>query len=188
MNLQTDCEVDMNMIDLEFIDKAHFEANPKAKALCRYLYWACYRNHMKLAKYLIIKEKINPFYKILDGKSPLMAAIEGSATTTLKMIIGYDYSYDSDERYMKEWKTYVDSFGNNALHLAMKTRNPNIIKILLDSGWGDLQSRNWMGKTPMQEPHNNPFSDKETLRIVIDHFKRVGFKEDMIQESDTEEI
>ena len=47
----------------------------KVRAL--YLYWACYRGHIPLIKFILETFKISPFMKIYEGKSPLMASLIG---------------------------------------------------------------------------------------------------------------
>lgn len=62
---------------LDFVDVAEIEANDTIKAKARYLYWACFRGHVNLVKYILEHDKISPFARIYEGRSPMMAALIG---------------------------------------------------------------------------------------------------------------
>ena len=47
------------------------------RAKCCYLYWACFRGRVDLVKHILEKDKISPFYRIYEGRSPIMACIIG---------------------------------------------------------------------------------------------------------------
>lgn len=61
--------------DEDFVDSV--DTGVRAKAFARYLYWACFRGDNRVVEYLIGKVGISPFYPIYEGKSPLMASLQG---------------------------------------------------------------------------------------------------------------
>lgn len=53
------------------------EGDEDIKAKARYLYWACNRGHINLIKHILENDKISPFARIYEGKSPMMASLIG---------------------------------------------------------------------------------------------------------------
>ena len=56
---------------------AEIESNETIHAKARYLYWACYRGHVNLIKHILENDKISPFARIYEGRSPMMASLIG---------------------------------------------------------------------------------------------------------------
>ena len=47
-----------------------------------------------------------------------------------------------------------DSFGNNALHFAFRTKKPPTVDLIIRAGYGDIDHRNQQGQTPKEAAHN----------------------------------
>lgn len=47
-----------------------------------------------------------------------------------------------------------DSIGNNPLHFAFRSRKPVTVDLIIRSGFGELDARNYQGKTPKEATHN----------------------------------
>ena len=62
---------------LEHVDEVEIKKNPIIKAKARHLYWACFRGHIPLIKHILENDKISPFASIIEGRSPMMAALIG---------------------------------------------------------------------------------------------------------------
>ena len=63
--------------ELIWVNKADIEANEEVNAKALYLYWACFRGHIPLIRYIMDVEKISPFVRIHEGRSALMASLIG---------------------------------------------------------------------------------------------------------------
>ena len=48
----------------------------------------------------------------------------------------------------------TDFFGNNAMHLAFRSKKPKTIDLIIRAGFGDIDHRNILGQTPKEAPHN----------------------------------
>jgi hypothetical protein len=64
---------------LQWTDLAEIEANEEVRAKALYLYWACFRGHNELICHILDNDKISPFVRIHEGRSPLMASLFGKA-------------------------------------------------------------------------------------------------------------
>ena len=62
---------------LDFVDVADIKSNDTIHAKARYLYWACFRGHVNLIKHILENDKISPFARIYEGRSPMMASLIG---------------------------------------------------------------------------------------------------------------
>lgn len=62
---------------LDYVDVNDIEANESILAKSHYLYWACYRGHVSLVQYILEHDKISPFARIYEGRSPMMASLIG---------------------------------------------------------------------------------------------------------------
>ena len=62
---------------LEWVEIEDIESNEDIKAKARYLYWACYRGHVNLVKHIIENDKISPFARVYESRSPMMASLIG---------------------------------------------------------------------------------------------------------------
>ena len=62
---------------LQYVSVAEIESLPAVHAKARYLYWACYRGHANLVKIILEQDKISPFARIYEGRSPMMASLLG---------------------------------------------------------------------------------------------------------------
>ena len=62
---------------LKWVEMFHIEDNKFIWAKANYLYWACFRGHVNLIKYILEKDRISPFARVYEGRSPLMAALIG---------------------------------------------------------------------------------------------------------------
>ena len=47
-----------------------------------------------------------------------------------------------------------DDFGNNPLHFAFRTKKPATVELMIRAGYGELEHRNKLGKTPKEASHN----------------------------------
>ena len=47
-----------------------------------------------------------------------------------------------------------DDFGNNPLHFAFRSKKPATVDLIIRAGYGDLEHRNKLGKTPKEACHN----------------------------------
>ena len=54
----------------------------------------------------------------------------------------------------------TDDFGNNALHLAFRTKKAPTIDLIIRAGYGDIDFRNKLGLTPKEVNHNSNMDEK----------------------------
>ena len=47
-----------------------------------------------------------------------------------------------------------DLQGNNALHFAFRSKKPDTIDLIIRAGFGELDHRNYQGRTPKESTHN----------------------------------
>lgn len=78
---------------LEYVEEKDIEygkhLNIRAKA--HYLYWACFRGRIDLVKHILETDKISPFYRIYEGRSPIMASLIGKhAPMSVSVILSLD--------------------------------------------------------------------------------------------------
>ena len=59
-----------------------------------------------------------------------------------------------------------DSMGNNALHFAFRTKRVNTLDLIIRAGYGDIDHRNLLGKTPKETTHNQQV-DKATRNLLM---------------------
>lgn len=64
-------------VELEHVRIEDIEGNLEIFAKARYLYWACFRGHNRLIRHILETDKISPFARVYESRSPLMAAIFG---------------------------------------------------------------------------------------------------------------
>lgn len=69
---------------LKYVKLSEIEADVKVFAKARYLYWACFRGHVNLIKHILENDKISPFARIYDGRSPMMATLIGKQAPNTK--------------------------------------------------------------------------------------------------------
>ncbi len=62
---------------LKWVEMYQIEGNKFIWAKALYLYWACFRGHVPLIKFILQKDKISPFARVYEGRSPLMASLIG---------------------------------------------------------------------------------------------------------------
>lgn len=62
---------------LEHVDEEEINSNPIILAKARHLYWACFRGHIPLIKHILDNDKISPFARIMEGRSAIMASLNG---------------------------------------------------------------------------------------------------------------
>ena len=62
---------------LQYVSVDDIVSLPAVHAKARYLYWACFRGHANLVKLIIEQDKISPFARIYEGRSPMMASLLG---------------------------------------------------------------------------------------------------------------
>ena len=62
---------------LKWVEMYHIEDNKFIWAKALYLYWACFRGHTNLIKFILEKDRISPFARVYEGRSPLMASLIG---------------------------------------------------------------------------------------------------------------
>ena len=48
----------------------------------------------------------------------------------------------------------TDDIGNNPLHFAFRSKKPATIDLVIRAGFGELDHRNYQGKTPKESTHN----------------------------------
>ncbi len=48
----------------------------------------------------------------------------------------------------------TDDIGNNPLHFAFRSKKPSTIDLIIRAGFGELDARNYQGKTPKESTHN----------------------------------
>lgn len=58
-----------------------------------------------------------------------------------------------------------DLIGNNALHFAFRSKKPSTIDLVIRAGFGELDHRNYQGKTPKESTHNAILPD-ETKKLL----------------------
>ena len=59
----------------------------------------------------------------------------------------------------------TDSIGNNPLHFAFRSKKPDTVDLLIRGGFGELDHRNYQGKTPKEATHNAILMD-ETKKLL----------------------
>ena len=173
---------------LEWVDEAviNDKKNPVIRAKARHLYWACFRGHIPLIKYILDNDKISPFARVLNKRSPMMASLLGkhcpmkpgnsqtadeklfSATVNNRAqveICSREYEYEADKEMLEDQMLKTDFFGNNAMHLAFRSKKPKTIDLIIRAGFGDIDHRNILGQTPKEASHNGVLM-KETKELL----------------------
>ena len=59
----------------------------------------------------------------------------------------------------------TDDVGNNPLHFAFRSKKPATIDLVIRAGFGELDHRNYQGKTPKESTHNVILMD-ETKKLL----------------------
>jgi hypothetical protein len=67
---------------LKWVDVKDIQSNETINSKASYLYWACFRGHVSLVKWILEHDMISPFARIYDGRSPLMASLIGKGPKT----------------------------------------------------------------------------------------------------------
>lgn len=62
----------------------------------------------------------------------------------------------------------IDIYGNNALHYAVKLKNPSLVKVLLDAG-ADVNHVNKEGVSPLRETLLTKPVDHSSIQILLEH-------------------
>ena len=63
--------------ELIYVRLEDIESDIEVYAKSRYLYWACFRGHANLVKHILETDKISPFARVYEGRSPMMASMIG---------------------------------------------------------------------------------------------------------------
>ena len=58
------------------------------------------------------------------------------------------------------------------MHKACRFRNVNMIKMLLDKEIGSLEQRNYLGKLPLEMPHNDILNDLRIRKVFEEYFEK----------------
>ena len=172
--------------ELEWVEIKKIKEDPEIFAKSRYLYWACFRGHIPLIQHILEHDKISPFARVHEGRSPLMASLIGKhkptapSLTYLSMedqdfcnfitnraqieICSREYFY-KDQELLEAQMMETDKHGNNALHFAFRTKKHHSIDLIIRAGFGDIDHRNMRGQIPKEAIHNSVLS-KETLDLL----------------------
>jgi len=69
---------------LKWVEVDEIESNFNVHAKAHYLYWACFRGHVNLVRWILEEDQISPFARIYEGRSPLMASLIGKGMNLTK--------------------------------------------------------------------------------------------------------
>jgi hypothetical protein len=73
---------------LEYVDTKDIKCNNTIRAKARYLFWACFRGHVNLVQHILDNDKISPFARVYEGRSPMMAALLGKEAPLKNQNVG----------------------------------------------------------------------------------------------------
>ena len=60
----------------------------------------------------------------------------------------------------------TDFQGNNPLHFAFRSKKPDTIDLIIRAGFGELDHRNYQGKTPKESTHNAELTEP-TKKLLV---------------------
>lgn len=86
-------EATLIKLNLNSVKQETFEENPEILAKSRYMYWASYIGNVLVARKFIEEELISPFYRCINGQSPIMISVIERQLTVLRMICSFDYRH-----------------------------------------------------------------------------------------------
>ncbi len=58
------------------------------------------------------------------------------------------------------------------MHKACRFRNVNMIKILLENNIGSLEQRNYLGRLPLEMPHNDILNDLNIKKVFEEYLEK----------------
>lgn len=148
---------------LEYVFVEDIEKDPSIRVKALYLYWGCFRGHSNLVDFILSNDKISPFARVYEGRSPLMASLIGKQKEGLDIshipyhfrkiaekisnrsqlcIVSREYTYEKDQDSLDMQMLETDNFGNNPLHFAFRSKKPVTIELVIRAGYGEIDSRN----------------------------------------------
>ena len=135
MNAMSEEVINVKIVDLKALD-----LDRSLNTEFRFLFWACCRDYLFVAYHVISKTGISPFFSVDDQScSPFMMAIDDNSVSVVKMLLAKTWRYNESPGLIAKQMLNLDTNGNNALHKACHTRNPEMIKILLSKKIWDLK-------------------------------------------------
>lgn len=57
-------------------------------------------------------------------------------------LVSREFLYEKDQDYLDRQMLETDSFGNNPLHFAFRSKKPTTIELIIRGGFGDIDHRN----------------------------------------------
>lgn len=148
--------VELSIVSEQILERQ----NTTLRAEAHYLYHACSRNDLDVAWHIISQSETSPFFPVVQGRSPFMAAIEGGCEEMVSMLLSIGFTYKDEPKALAELKQATDPYGNSPLHFASRRNNQKILQILLEDGSFKMSVRNNAGLTPAQFSHNRPKYDR----------------------------
>ena len=160
-------------IIIKVVDKKQLGSNEVTMIAYRYLFWACMRGHIFIADHILKKYGISPFLaEKEEQKSPFMVAIEHNQEKIVRLLLLKEYVYKADGKLIARQMRQADKYGNTPLHKACRFRNCNMIRILLESGIADMTKRNYLGKLPLEMPHNDILNDLGIKQVFAEYLEQ----------------
>ena len=81
-------------------------------------------------------------------------------------ICSRQFIYQFDQDFLEEQMLSNDLEGNNPLHFAFRSKKPDTIDLIIRAGFGELDHRNYQGKTPKESTHNAELTDPTKQLLV----------------------
>lgn len=81
-------------------------------------------------------------------------------------ICSRQFIYQFDQDFLEEQMLSNDWEGNNPLHFAFRSKKPDTIDLIIRAGFGELDHRNYQGKTPKESTHNAELTDPTKQLLV----------------------